>query len=546
MKNEIVIQVPSGYQVICKREERDVFDAGALLRTKKRYMYTSAQRYGDKAVLQRHLIKCPFCGYEVPAYAHFLHPKVPDNRRIVPRGVVDAWSNPQHSFFEDDNASLVLNEVFIPESRYLCKKCGRESPHDRGSKEVRVVSERNKIIVSCKAQMKYVFDLLMKYSSQSSKLRFPLIECVEFNLGNGHVSLAVRNDDGSAVLIRDITYAKHLWKNAETYDAIKDNFLVRRALKRCFTKIYGGMLPFSPSELSPESFIAMTQFVGYPRAFYDTIPYELSSENIERSFVAISRRMHSTHYLDRLYASTALPRMKSIRKLFFSEPGFFFYIHEAEILWSVFADPNHYRNLLAMPRIYELLSNLRQYPGVYLFLQDYKAIKGAGHLLASLTSKFDATLEYAVNYCSMSTIARKRDQKAWNKKNVSARRRITHSIPMQMGCHGIKDSCVDGYTFSWLRTKYEYSQAGSALRNCLAAWSVDNNPVVVVKKGEIFKAAIEIKDGCVVQARAIHNAPIEHDEKLNKAIEKWKLINQLKPIRFIVGDDEDDEDGLWF
>lgn len=545
MTNDIVIQVLRGYRLICKQEEYDILDAGALLHTKKRYKYTSASRYGEKAMLTRHVIKCPFCGHEVPAYAYYLKNTGYGNYKPISRDAVDAWANPQYSFFEDENATLELNEVFVPEHKYLCGKCGRGSFEDNRVKTVRIVSEKNKIVVSCSAQMKYVLDLMMKYSHQSSSLRFPLTECIEFNLGNGRVHLTIKNNDGSTVIIRDITYAGHLWMMAETYSAIKDSYLVRRALKHCFTKMYGGTLPFSSNELSPENFVAMTQFVGYPRAFYYTVPYDLSGGNIEGSFVAISRRMHNARYLERIYAASTLPRMKSIRKLFFSEPGFFFYIHEAEILWSVFADPNHYRNLLAMPRIYELLSNLRQYPGVFLFFQDYKAIKGAGHLMAKLTSKFDSTLEYAVNYCSMSLAARIRDQKTWNLKNVSIRRRIVHSIPMQTGCHSIKDSCVDGYTFSWLRTKYEYSQAGSALRNCLAGWSTDDNPVVAVKKGEVFKAAIEIKDASVVQARAVNNAPIEHDEKLHRAIEKWKLVNKLKPVRFIVSDD-DDEDGLWF
>ena len=109
---------------------------------------------------------------------------------------------------------------------------------------------------------------------------------------------------------------------------------------------------------------------------------------------------------------------------------------------------------------------------------------------------------------------------------------------------GIVDCNIDGYDFFWLRSSNEYEIAGKKLKNCLASWGVDNSPVVCVKKGEQYVAAIEILNGMIVQARAYKNTSIECDRNLSLAFEKWqkKYHVEWEPISY--DDDEDDDDFL--
>ena len=85
----------------------------------------------------------------------------------------------------------------------------------------------------------------------------------------------------------------------------------------------------------------------------------------------------------------------------------------------------------------------------------------------------------------------------------------------------IADCCVDGYRFSWLRSRADFRAAGEALNNCLISWQSTGNPVVAVKRDGRYVAAVEVSDGMVVQARSADNQSMESVPSLNAAYLKW-------------------------
>lgn len=542
MSQEINLRVANGFRVIQKEETVDIATAGNWLRTRRQHRYTRAVREGDNATLTKHVVKCPYCGGEVPAYARFQKNRATSVPDRLPKTVIDEWASPQYSLFDTFDRALELNAVVMPEDNYSCPKCGCVSSAYGGTVSIVLRCQKQKITLSCNVENSSVLINLIIRSSK--RIIFPVVETVEFNFGKGRASMQICDGGGQVLVMKDITFSMDLWKGSETYSLISGNSLVRKKLVQALKNLGNDHLPFSAKELTPTVMVSLTQFTGeYPKEFFDAIPYDLCNGGIERSFRAIAKKLHKAENLLRLYEESCLPPIKSVRKRMFETPGFFFYLHEVELLWQIFGDSNHFRRFLEMSRVYDVLSFLHQYPGAFDFIRDYTAEKGASCLLNKLERKWAVTQEYAKTYYSMSAAMQGRERKKWRRKDILIQPAASHSTPMPAGDPSIHNCMVDGYTFSWLRTKRDYSQAGKALRNCLGRWREDDNPVLVVKKGNRFKAAIEISCNGIVQEHAINNAPIEYDEALYKAVEKWKAMNRLGRQRPA---SEDDDEELWF
>lgn len=74
--NSFNIRAPIGYRICERKESMDVDDAVQILSSKKQRKYTSACRHDQDTIVEltRHVLVCPFCGNEVPAYARYLEP----------------------------------------------------------------------------------------------------------------------------------------------------------------------------------------------------------------------------------------------------------------------------------------------------------------------------------------------------------------------------------------------------------------------------------------------------------------------------------------
>ena len=156
---------------------------------------------------------------------------------------------------------------------------------------------------------------------------------------------------------------------------------------------------------------------------------------------------------------------------------------------------------------------------------------------------WEEMLSTAINYSCVSAEVRKMTQKAWKENSIIGMRisrKAVFSTPMNKPEEEIVDCCIDGYDFFWLRNSNDYTIAGDKLQNCLTMWSIQSSPVVCVKKGDEYVAAIEISGKTVIQAKGWRNTDIEDNEELQRVFYKWlKQYNmEWKPEEDELDDNE--------
>ena len=528
MKLLYTLDIPNGFLLKEEQQIMDIQQARLLLRTRGQHRYTSVKRSGEEAVLIRHKLVCPCCGQSTLPFAPRPLPGLPRKSRI-PRTVIDQWADPQTRFLDDEGSELIFQEITVPKE-FLCPRCGHLSnPHTR-TDTVTIGVNRRKITVTCSfANPDLLFSIPTFTAASSSPLPLPLTERLTFNLHSGHTSLHILSADGSTCFVHDISPGSKLWQKSTLYEVLKTKPVCRKLL-RTFAALYGASLPFTKDDAIPESFLLMTRFRGYTsRHFFDAIPYEFISGTIDRSFRSAIRRLHNAENLPALYANSKLPQTKSIKRLFFSMQGLFFYLRETEILWLITDNVNLLRSILEMDHIFEILGFLHQCPGAAHFFRDYLRVKGTGSLLFWMEHRWDLLTSFAARYAAMGEATRKVQQQEWMKTGLAAQPHLPYSIPMKTGDRNIRDCTIDGYRFCWLGTRQEYRRAGTKLHNCLKHWESDDNPVIVVKKGKEYKAAIEMNGSIVMQALGENNDPLVLDFRLWKAFHKWLEKYSLTP-----------------
>ena len=68
---------------------------------------------------------------------------------------------------------------------------------------------------------------------------------------------------------------------------LSNNAIVKRKLRRLFQEKWAAKIPYADKDLTLEKFALMTRFINFNRRFYDAIPFDVDSTNIEKSFEAL-------------------------------------------------------------------------------------------------------------------------------------------------------------------------------------------------------------------------------------------------------------------
>lgn len=321
--------------------------------------------------------------------------------------------------------------------------------------------------------------------------------------------------------------------------------------------MFGGAVPFSKDEQTPEKYVLMTRFVGFPRRFYDAIPYFRGTYQIEETFKKVADKIHRAEDALILFENSDVPKCKSIKKVFLTDAGLLFYLEECEKLWEVIKDVNYYRYLLRSENIFDILSLLHQRPVLFDLVSDYCRVKGAKAMIGMIIYDWTISINYAMDYCTMNDTMKLAEQEKWKRQLPKHRRRYEEydddhddedeidyeyyyrrtnlktmfSVPMKRAIEPIENCVIDGFSFSWLRCGNDYYMAGNALKNCLACWDTTKNPVVAVKKGGKIVAAIEVGLCGVNRVQGYRNSSISHIDGLWEAYQKWLDKNKLKDLQ---------------
>ena len=379
----VQLNIHLGYQINERRLRQSFEQTRDLLLTKKRRKYTRVCWLEDGAELTSNYIECPHCGHRVYAYARDLNKafnkQLPTDCSINKRAILD-WTTPQMAFFERNVRELELNRIMRINSDVTCPKCKNTIQFSNKTRRVEIIRHRHKIGVRVEIlDIKELFSLPC-VSLQEITVKFPLFEVAYFNFKNGHSYLRLENSEGECLAVKDFTFDKYKWTDGAVYDVIAKNKYVKRAVKNAFEDEWGGNIPFFSSEIGVNELRMLTMFVGYNRSFYSCIPFGAGTYEIDESFRAYAKKMRYARNVISLYKNSELPKMKSVKKLFFENPGLFFYIDESQRLWQIFKNPDYFVDLLSENEIYRLLSDLHIRPRMFDFLEDYAATGNINNL----------------------------------------------------------------------------------------------------------------------------------------------------------------------
>lgn len=488
----------------------------------------------DNVVITKHVIVCPWCGKKAPAY---------HNNQMEPHQLIDMWLAQQTSMFEKLPKTLLFNRPIEAMEKFVCPRCNMISHPSKGFIDVLFIVDRKTIKIFRKLELKELFQI--KWGADKICItNFELYEAITFNLKNGHTYVSLEDGRGEKLKVHDISNTKaNLYSDDPIFELINLYKPVNRELKNQFAKIFRGPLPFRTKELTVEQFLLMTEFIGYDSAFYSALPYADKGDLIERRFLKSAKRLHDAKKVPNIFEKTILPKVKSIRKIFFCNPALFFYTGELEQLWKIIEDINLFRNFITSKNIFSELAFLCKMPYLIDFYTEYKAEIGIKKLYHNF---FQATNRYWLyNYVSwyylLSEYDKKIERKKWQNGRLEKQddfegiendmgARFSVSIP---DCsskdfrHPGLECCINGYSFRRLKNSMEFLRAGKELKNCLVHWQFfQNNVYGMIDNGE-YVAAVEIKDNVIIQAHTYCNGDISGNHSIKQAFDIWKNRNLI-------------------
>lgn len=541
MRQVVDIEVPSGYRVIERKKNIKVWDAEKILTTKKQRYYTKAVRNGVDVELVGSYLVCPFCGAEFASNIKYSCWQ-PEYERVS-KDVIYKWSSLQLSFFEEKKKELYIGSEINKPASFKCPECNNVSNHSDEVKKVEMALEKNRVEI--KSEITNISEVFaLKWIGKDSVLiTFPMYEILTFDFNKGRIYIKLENDKGVILCQRDVTPYPELLYGSVVHNLIMYNKKVNRNIKRMFKTIWGCELPYCGKGIETVNLFKMTMFVGYTKEFYSAIPYKLGSMEVDASFEKNVKKMRNAKNIVTFFEESALPKVKSVRRIFYRNPALFFYLDETEMVWEAIMDLNLFCKFIESDNIYEVLSDIHMRPGIMEYISDLCKMKKKHFFVKKVQYGWRGMLWAAIDYGCSNSYAKKAILENWEgvcSVGRIGRRKSLYSVPMRKPEERIADCNIDGYDFFWLRSSNEYEIAGKELNNCLSAWRIEDSPVVCVKKDEQYVAAIEILNGMIVQAKAYNNSFIEQDRDLNWAFEKWQKKYQIEWVS--ISDDDYDYD----
>ncbi len=531
---QIKTSIFNGYRILEKTQLMGIEAAIDLLKTDKQREVSSARRVENdtKAILTSHVLVCPYCNREIPAYAGYvnepLKTKFPIDD-VRPKEDIDEWGAIQLSFY-NPSSTILLNRVCRPTGVYKCPHCLEISRADERERAVVILGTETKLQITC--QVLGFSEILENawYLSGCPEIKLPAYESLVFDVENGKAYIELFTDDATKPLVTcDVSEVPQNLKRSVANRVIKSNKRLAEAFKSEFEKVTKSKIPYFSHELDLEKYVLMTRFVGYGRSFYDGIPFDsVNVYAVEDSFKQREKELHFAQDAIKTLETAEFPNTKSVRKTFFEEQGLLFYIEECEMLWDIFCDVNHFCKILGSRRIYEVLCGLHNRPMIAEVLKEKNALHGPSHLMKALTD-WMVVENYVVRFLSLSDYAKEKERSRWKgKMDDFYEGDDKYSHPICAINPEIKNCEIKGYRFFWLRNTNDYNRCGTALSNCLTSWSSGLNPVVCVEYEGRLHAAIEVSPRGITQVRGKDNKMLGDDEKFQEAYGLWRKRYSLE------------------
>lgn len=507
--NRITVTVSDGYKIF---EEKSLYDFENILKVLKEDNLTniiSAVIKEEKVEVVKKYWFCPVCGCK-----HYIKRK----NTVSADGIEDKIFCP--NLFYTSNV-LIAECKSLRKPIYICEKCGSFVPAKNKEYNFAVSCQNN--IIKTELEINDIESLLntqiLDGDITSLINKMPVYECLYLDLSKGNITLQIENLKGYVFSkVNGINEIQAL-KSSRFFELLFYSDGLKKLVIKAFDGAWGKFdFPFTEKDLNFELLFRLVKFINYPFSeFYYCIPYDEKEINVFPTFNNISEKIHRYNDLPELFANSSLPKVKSLKRLLFTNPEYFFYFDELEKLWQLINDINLFMTVIKSEQIFYLLSQIHIYGKVFEYFDvfiKHNSVKSFCHIIVRFPIRF---MSNAVAYLSIADENKIYYETVFTKKNFRLREfnycfyynKSFFNIPMARINEKIKNCTIDGYNFVALKSKYEYLQAGKQLKNCLVGWDCIDHPVVAIKKNNKIVGAVEISDSIVFQARGCDNSPIE-------------------------------------
>lgn len=533
MNNTIkTLRIPLGYQIVQGTKIVDLYTAYEILRSKKQRHITTARRTGYKAELITHYIKCPHCGEMVYAYSRY-HDELYFAKPKKSKDIIFQWSDVQPGLETRPDVELQIQEIKDFSGEYICPKCGHSSQKSDDYIEVDIDYVYGKVFV--KKAINNLSELVsLKWLSGTNAIEFPIYEQIIFDLESGKTYVQILNESNIVCSVT-FTDSETDFSGDVLIDLLSKNTVIKRKLKHSLEELTGYKLSFNTKELDIDKFANFVRFLGFPKDFYEAIPFWGGTRVVDESFKDITDNLRTPEGAMKLLEKSSLPFCKSVKRLFAKKSGLFFYLKECEFLYGLFDDVNMLCTQLNQKFIFNFLSTMHYHEySLKTFFTDFLMVLGKKRF----SERFSISEEiicYAMSYSTLSFYAGKKEREKWLSEKNIFKKVVPYSqceneisVPISLVTSNMKDMVVDKYRFKYLRTKQECVIIGGKMKNCLVNWDSYSNPVATIYKGDKIAAAVEFFNGKLVQGKQCRNGSIEPNSDLYNVIEKWCKINNVE------------------
>lgn len=530
MSNCREILVPrGGHRLMVDFETLHAYAAFLKVQAARQHYWSASRMAGaDEIALQKRTCECMSCGMQFSLGEVCMHEEIDNFMHMDFSGWALQISLPG---FEPPGDSFFFHPALDDTGRIPCPHCGYVAKVVDKCVAFQLFMHESSTVITREIAWCEAGTELLQANMEAGNWLYPVTWQLTFHHDTHRTVVLLVNRKGECLEAADITEQPHSW-GRRLMNGWQSAAKLGDALKEAFRRFYPGEFPFTVDEMTLDRLVLLNRFQGFPRSFYDAIPFVHRSNKIAPCVEEISVALAAYENVPALYIKAGLPGAKSIRRTFFENPGLFFYIDQIKAL--PFHDTNILLQILCSKDAYVFLSTLREYPRVFEYLQ--RLVMAKGETAAWCTIKGSACMlaKAATAFLVLPASKQEHMLKGKLKKLVKIFEEIwvmnpPYNIPIvQKNAVEFAACKIGAYVFAPLKTTGEYHKAGESLENCLAGYT--HQQVIGVTWGGEYVAAIEVVESEILQVDMGRNTPEGVSCELSSAIAEWAQQNGLKDV----------------
>ena len=535
-----------GYSV--KEKKRVVTNKKALRIVKNHACseYTKIINNFNTVTFVSEYVKCPICCSTISVKEVYPGCDVP-----ITKEKMDGFFHPDpqmHFGNTDNNNSLVINHAtFNNTNKFHCPYCDNEILKGTEKRHLILNEEKEKAIVkvqikNIKEIISCIFTLCNEYVVDLSPiLDIAFWEVFTLDLKKGTAHLSFEDGNYKSLISKDITSSFHEIDDV-CFTIIANNKTALKFLTSKLKPYWDIDFPYDTNFIELSDIITINRFKGFNLEFYNSIPFLKTSFDIEPGFLNTVSYLKDYKTAVKYLESSRIPNTKSIRRSLFESMGLLFYIKELESLYSDLENIDLFNKLIRIKpeNLLVLLSNIHCYPSINVWIRHFtENDKNKRVFLEYVERGISGTIAYAKNYALMSnSMMSIENQKSTSEIAEEIFRHefspfrysyIDYSLPLRLEDMSLEDR-INDFVFRYIKSTNEAIRVSEELDNCLDGRVIGDKAVITMHRGIKTVAAIELSyNGTfITQALVINNEPIENDNTVFRAFEKWRLKHKLR------------------